>query len=120
MRIAAIAQIQFVIDEAQGNSRNEVVIKFISQNSPISVSLEGATKAVQEIIGLVVPWRRKHQKTLSQLKEQEIRAEIGIKKSEILEKQAKAAKDHAEAERVSAEAAKQRAEVEKILLENES
>jgi hypothetical protein len=96
-----------------------VVINFIGQFSPISVSLEGAAKAIEEIKNLVVPWRRKHQQVLSQLKERGIKAEIGIKKSEVSERQAKAAKDHAEAEKMSAEAAKQRAEAEKILLENE-
>jgi uncharacterized protein YjbI with pentapeptide repeats len=115
----AVADIQFAIDEAQGNIHNEVTINLISQNSPISVSLEGADKAIQQIQDVVVPWRRKHQKALSRLKERGIEAEIGIKKSEMLERQAKATKDNAEAEKVSAEAAKLRAEAEKISLENE-
>jgi len=117
--LQAIAEIQYSIDEIQGNNRSKVLIKVIAQQSPISITLEGAAKAVEIVGNLVIPFRRKHQKQLALLQEQEKKVEIGNRKAEILEKRAKAAKDRAEATKVAAEAAKQHAETERALLENE-
>src|SRR5262245_52971538 len=117
--LQAIADIQYSIDESQRNKRSKVLIKAITQQSPITITMEGAAKAVEIVGNLVIPFRRKHQKKLALLQEQEKKAEIGNRKAEILEKQAKAAKDRAEAKKVAAEAAKQHAEAERALLENE-
>jgi uncharacterized protein with HEPN domain len=117
--LKAIARIQCIINEIEGNTHKEVIIRSITQRNPINVSLEGASKAIQEVKDSVVPWRRQHQKELANLQEQEKKVEIGIKEAEILERQAKAAKDQAEAGKISAEAAKQHEETEKLRLENE-
>jgi len=117
--LQAIADIQYSIDEIQRNKRSKVLIKSITQQSPISITLEGAAKAVEIVGNLVIPFRRKHQQQLALLQEQEKKVEIGNRKAEILEKRAKAAKDRAEATKVAAEAAKQHAETERALLENE-
>ncbi len=114
----AIEAIQHVIDDIQGQPPTDVLIKSISQNSPITVTLEGAVKAIQEIKDIVVPWRRKHQEKLARLQLQEKKVEIDGKKAEILERQAKAAKDHSEAEKIKAEADRLRAEAERMMLEN--
>lgn len=113
----AIEAIQRVIDSIQGRPPKDVLIKSISQNSPITVTLEGAVKAIQVLIDIVVPSRRKHQEKLARLELQNKKAEIDSKKAEILERQAKAAKDQSEAERIKAEADRQRAETERMMLE---
>jgi tetratricopeptide (TPR) repeat protein len=115
----AVVDIQHIIDEIKGRDKRDVLIKSISQNSPISVNLEGAAEALQQIKDSVVPWRRKHSEKMAILLEREKQAEIGARKAEILEKRALAAKGQAEAKKITAEAAKQHAETEKLRLENE-
>jgi len=117
--LAAIAEIQNIINEIQGKEHREVVIESIVQQSPISVSLDGASQAVQVVTDTVVPWRRKHAQEMARLATLEKQAEIESKKAEVLEKRARAAKDRAEAGRLVAEAAKQREEAERMKLENE-
>jgi transcriptional regulator with XRE-family HTH domain len=80
--LQAIADIQYSIDEIQGKKRGKVLIKAITQQSPINISLEGAAKAVELVVNLLFPFWRKHQKKLAQLQEQERKVEIGNKKAE--------------------------------------
>jgi hypothetical protein len=110
--LLAVVELQDVIDELHGRKTHAVIIKELSQNSPISVGLDGASEAIQTINDMVVPWRRKHAQTMARLTEQEKLVEIESKKAEVLEKRA-----HAEKERL--ELAKQREETEKLRLEND-
>ena len=115
----AVADLQYSINLVLRKSRNDVSIKLIKQTSPITVNLDGAAEAVQQIKETISPWRRKHAEKMAQLLEQEKRAEIGSRKAEILEKRARAVKDQAEAEKIYADAALQREETERIKLEND-
>lgn len=117
--LGAIADIQHVIDEVLGQPQSKIRIKSIKQESPISVSLDGAAGAVRVVQEFVVPWKRKHAEVMAQLLEQEKRTEIESKKAEILEKRAGAAKSRAEAQRFTADATKQHEETERLKLENE-
>jgi hypothetical protein len=117
--ISAIAEVQRIIDEIRKRERREVEISLISQNSPISLSLDGAAEAVGLVRDTVVPWRRKHAETMLRLLEQEKQAEIESKQAEVLEKRASATRGRAESEKLLAEAAKQHEEAEKIKLDNE-
>lgn len=108
----AIGNIQNIIDSIRERSLRNVIITAITQNSPISVSLDGAAETIQLIKESVVPWRKAHAESMARLVEQEKQTEIEVKKAEVLEKRA-----HAEKDRV--DAAKQREEAEKIKLENE-
>ena len=110
--LAAIVEIQKIIDEAKKRNHQEISIKSISQQSPISVSLDGASEAIGLIKDTIVPWRRKHSETMARLLEQEKQALIESIRADVLEKRA-----HAEKERM--EAVKQRGEAEKLRLENE-
>jgi hypothetical protein len=115
----ALSDIQNIINEILDRRPLGINIRAIRQESPISVSLEGAVEAVQVVKDTVVPWRRKHAETMARLLEQEKLAEIESKKAEVLEKRANAAKGRAEAEKLTTEAVKQREEAEKMKLENE-
>ncbi len=117
--LTAIADIQYLIDEMHGRQPRELVIKSIQQESPISVSLDGAAEAVQVVQDNVIPWRRKHAETMARLLEQEKQAEIESKRAEVLGKRASASKSRAEVEKLATEVAKQREEAEKMRLENE-
>lgn len=117
--LIAISAIQAVINQIHGHGVRSITIKFIKQNSPISVSLDGASETIQTIKEIVVPWRRKHSELMAKLIEQEKVIEIESKKADILEKHALAKKTREEANKLSAEVEKQNNETEKIRLENE-
>ena len=76
----AISAVQHIINEVLGRPIQDIKIREISQNSPISVSLEGAAEAVEAIKETVVPWRRKHVAQMAIFLEQEKQVEIEIKK----------------------------------------
>ncbi len=82
----AIKKLQKTIDDVQRRETHEVKILYIKQNSPISVSLDGASEAIQVIKETVVPWRRKHAETMARLIEQEKSVEIEAKKAEVVDK----------------------------------
>lgn len=117
--LKAIRDLQLVIDQVQDRSISEVTIKSLTQSSPVEVTLEGASEAVEQIETNIVPWRRKHAETMTLLSEQEKRAHIKSLEADLLEKEGKLIKDRAEAERIIAERDKLRAEAEQIRLENE-
>lgn len=117
--LIAIADIQRIIDDIQFRSHREVVIKSITQHTPISINLEGAAEAMKTIRDFIVPWRRNHEIKMASLEEQEKQMEIESKKAEILEMRASATKDRAKASRLNAEVSKQHEEVETIRLGNQ-
>lgn len=117
--INAIGEIQEIINAVVENNNDYVLIKSITQNSPISIGLEGATDTIKLIQETITPWRKKHIETMSRLLEQEKLAEIESKKAEVLEKRARAAKERAEAGKITAEVSKQREEAVRMNLENE-
>jgi hypothetical protein len=118
--VYAIREIQYVIDELFGQEPHKVLIKSISQDSPISISLAGVSEAVQLILDNVISWRRKHGEKIAHLLEQEKQAEIEDKKAGTLEKRANAQKNRADVEKILAEAAHVREETEQKQLQNES
>jgi len=107
--IQSIAELQQLIDQIH-NRPSKIVIKSIQQNSPVSVSLDGASDAIQLIKETVVPWRRKHAETMANLLEQEKLAEIELKRAEVLEKRAVAAKERELTDKLKVENEKLRAE----------
>lgn len=116
--IESIEALQHIIDDMTGRAHRRVIIHLLTHNSPISVSLEGASQAIDTIKESVVPWRQKHAEEMANLEEQKLQEEIANRQAEILERQARAAKDRAEAEKIKAEAELKRAEAERLRLEN--
>lgn len=115
----ALAELQELIDSAKGRDGHGVVVRSITNYSPISVSLEGAAEAATVVRDTVVGWRREHDKKLAELVEREKETEIERQKAELLKIRAEAGKSRAEIERIRAEAAKQIEESERQRLENE-
>ena len=114
--VNAIADVQHLIDEIQGRQYHDVIIRKIVQRSPISVSLDGASEAIQVIKESVVPWRRKHAETMARLVEQEKKLEIEIKKAEYYSKRVLSEKERQEAQLLMA---KSNEEITRMKLENE-
>lgn len=110
--LSAISEMQYVMNMIQKRENSNVKITFISQQSPISVSLDGASQTLQTITEMVVPWRRKHAEEMARLSTLEKQAEIESIKADVLEKRAKAEKERGEI-------IKQRHEAERLSLENE-
>lgn len=117
--LKAIAELQEVIDEVCGNANQLLSIRSISQNSPINVSFDGVSKALQVVTDTVVPWRRKHSETMAQILEQDKLIDIKHKTADISEKRARAMKERAEADKLAAEAATQREHAERMKIEND-
>lgn len=115
----AINDIQHIINAVLRRQPPHIVIRSIKQESPVSVTVNGVSEAIQFIKETVVPWRRKHAEKMSRLAEREKEAEIANIKVELLEKKARVAKEQAEAERIATETARQREETERVRLKNE-
>lgn len=113
----AVNSFQKIICDLKELPEREVVIKQITQFSPVSVSLEGASDAIEVIKNTVVPWRREHVQKMLWLSEQEKIVEIERIKAEVLEVRAKAQREKAEKDKLEAESKAQLAQVEKIILE---
>jgi hypothetical protein len=94
--LQALARIQSVLDQATGQPPTLIQIRSLSQNSPISLSLDGAASALELILNLVVPWRRKHAKEL---------AVLTVKKAEveIMELRVRARRELEEADKLASE-----------------
>lgn len=82
----AVEKLQQIIDGIKKRKIHKIEILDIKQNSPISVSLDGASEAIQVIKDTVVPWRRKHAESMAHLIEQEKLVEIEAKKAEVVDK----------------------------------
>lgn len=110
--LKAIRDLQMILRDLTGKDQQEVEIKAISKFSPLSISLEGASDALQLIREVVTPWRRKHSVTIANLLEVEKQIEIETKKAEILEKRAIAEKTRLETKKI-------KEEIKKMELENQ-
>lgn len=117
--LSAIADIKHILDEIKGKTNYEIKIKSISQNSPISVSLDGASQAIQTIVDYAVPWKRKYAEEIARLSISEKQADIENKRAEVLEKRARATKDRAESEKLLVEIDTKKVEAVRMELEND-
>lgn len=118
--LKAVTDLQSLIDEIfQRTEASEVPIKFITQNSPITVGINGAVEATQLIQETIIPWKKEHAQAMAKLLETEKVVEIEKKKAEVLQARALATKERAEADKLQAEITLQLEQAEKLRLENE-
>ena len=116
--LLALEELQHIIDDIGGYEHQDVLIHSLTENSPITATVEGITEAAKLAQDYVIPWRRAHAEKMAALEEQEKTETIAAKQAEIAEGYARTQKERREAERLSAEAAVKRAEAERIHLEN--
>jgi uncharacterized protein with HEPN domain len=117
--LKAITNLQELINEIlERKDPNPILIRSISQNSPLDVVITGlieAYKLIQELI----PWRKEHAKVMAQLLENAKKVEIERSQAEILQIKALASKEKANAEKIMAETSLQYEQLVKLRLENE-
>jgi hypothetical protein len=65
--LAAIEQMQGVIDEVKGNRPRGLSIQTIRQGPPIAVSIEGASETIHMLRTVVSAWRSQHAAKLSKM-----------------------------------------------------
>lgn len=118
--LLALEQIQNIIDDIREEPREVVKIIELSQNSPISISLEGAAEAAEIIRDSVTPWRKEHEKQMLLLEQQEKIANIEVQKAEVLEMRSRAQMNRSEANKMTSdiEHVKAEVEIERLKLEN--
>lgn len=105
--IEAIIQLQELINQILERPSFEISVLSITKNSPLSVSLDGASDAVQLLQETFVQWRSDHAKLKARLEEEE-------KKAEIILKRIQAQKDHVETSKAEEELTKLKLENEKL------
>ncbi len=115
--VRALAEVQYVLDDIANREPANVIVRFISQSSPISLSIEGIVKAFEVLREVIVRRRREHVSQMMLLEEKEKQAGIELIQAETLEAKARAAREFAEREKLFAEAQVQRAQSMKLLLE---
>lgn len=101
--LQAIADIQRLIDQINKSELNHIAIRRIQQKSPVTISFKGVKEAVQLIIDIIVPWRRKFRQEMARLEAKEKRTNIGIRKAEALLKEAEVEKIRLENQRLNLE-----------------
>lgn len=117
----ALTDLQNFVNEVLHRApANELTIKFITQNSPINVGINGAVEATQLIQETIIPWKREHAQSMAKLLEHEKMVEIEKKRAEVLQTRALAAKERIESDRLRTEINLQLEQTEKLHLENEA
>ena len=109
----AMADVQRVIDEIEGNPPGEAKILAIVEGSSVPVGVEGVAQAIQVIQEMVLSWKGEHAEAMARLVEQEKEATMGEARAEVLDARARASQDRTEREQLLAEAENQRAEAGK-------
>lgn len=117
--LSALDAMQRVCNEIVGNERSEVVIRSITQKSPLEVNLDGAADVIRLLKEDIFPWRRKHAQKLARLQTKQLEAEIRQKEAEALEIQSRSDKLGAESLVVKATAERVAQETRKMMLEND-
>ena len=109
--LSALCKIEKVVNK---NICEEPRIVAISQQSPVNVSMTGIPEAYKALREDIMPWRRKHNKKIAELNEQEKQADIERKRAEVAEATARTEKERAEAAKIRAESLRIEAEARKL------
>lgn len=94
--VNAVAAMQRVCDEILDRQGVEVLIRRISYNSPIDLSLEGAGDAIGAVKKELIPWKEEHAQTLADIQARKLETEIKKNEAEVMEIRAHSIKEHAE------------------------
>jgi hypothetical protein len=115
----ALSELQTILNKLRAKQPNEIVIREITYNSSFSISLEGATEAVDVVRQTIVPWRRQHVETMVGLSEQKKQINIERTRVEALFQRAQASQERVEQESLLAEAKSLALDSERKRLEND-
>lgn len=110
--LEALADIQKVISDLKNESIPEFKLSHISQNSPLSISLQGVSDTIETLLNIIIPWRREHGKEIKRLEREKTAAEVLDIRAAAQEKRANAAEKRAVVDQ-------KEVEMERLRLENE-
>jgi hypothetical protein len=116
--LIALANIQRTIDEIQQKRYREIYITHIRQLSPISVSLDGASEAIQVAREITTPWMREHAKKLAYYEIEKEKADVSAKRADAENKWLEAAKSREELERIKIEKERLKMQMEQEKIQN--
>ena len=108
--LGAVDELQRLLEGLKGKPHRQMRILAIGQGTPVPVTLEGGSEAVQILKTMVVPWRQAHAALLAQVVEKEGEAAIETAWVEVLEARAQASEAGEDREKVLAQAEQQRSE----------
>lgn len=117
--LVAMADIQYAADRLHQQDPSPIRISALIQNSPISVNVDGFAEIIKTILGLVVRWRREHERRLAELLVVEKQLDIEIKRAEIVRIRAEAARTRSESRRLAAENEHYHLQIRRLQRENE-
>lgn len=86
------------------------IIRSITQNSPVNISMEGAGGLYEKVATDIIPWRRKRAKEIAALEAAKSLAHLEQQRAEVLAAEAKTQREIAECEAASERARQARAE----------
>jgi hypothetical protein len=110
--IKATVDLQNVLNYVGKRQKREIRVLSITQHSPVSVSMDGASQALRVFAEMIVPWRRQHAQVMAKYEEENARLDIELKRANVLERRASAEKERNEAHKVYEE-------TRSIMLEND-
>jgi hypothetical protein len=103
--LSALVDLQQIVDELEENPPQSSRILAITEGVPVSVTIEGVSRAVQFIQEVIAPWALDHAKPMAHLAQRERKAAIDLAQAEILEARARANEDAVERKKLLAKAA---------------
>lgn len=103
--LSALVDLQQIVDELGKEPLHKGRILAITQGSPVSVTIEGISRAVQILQETVAPWRLDHAKPMAHLVQRERKATIDLARAEILKARAQVDEDVVKRKKLLAKAA---------------
>jgi hypothetical protein len=110
--LSALVDLQQIVDELEKKPAHQGRILAITQGSPVSVTMEGVSRAVQIVQEIITPWQLDHTKPTAHLVQRERKAAIELARAEILEARARVNDDAVETKKLLAKAADRYARAE--------
>ncbi len=118
--IKAVAEVQEMILQIQGEQPQEVMIRSISQQAPsFRISFEGAREAIEVIQRWIAPWRRSQVESMARIQERKAGIEIALAEAEMRAEELMRAKEKSEYEKLASEIDLKRQVAKKMQAENE-
>jgi hypothetical protein len=103
--LSALVELQQIVDELEQEPPHQGRILAITQGSPVSVTIEGVSRAVQIVQEMITPWQLDYAKPMSQLVQRERKAAIDLAQAEVFEARARMNEDAVEHKKLLAKAA---------------
>ena len=116
--LKSLEDVQTTLDQIR-EQPSRVRIQAITKYSPVKATVSGIAQALEIVERMVIPWKRKHAKTIAKFEERERELQIKKSKADLLESKAKAQNQDLNNDILFEELRIKRAEAEKLEIANE-